>query len=369
MTKKGIKRTNKSNIAKLILQNRSITKAEVASELGLSMPTVLSNVKELIDSGIVEAIGEHESTGGRKAKALAIRADVKYAAGMDITQDYVSFVMIDVHGSIVDKHRVRMDFQHSNHYYETLAEEFEIFLKHAKVKDEDFLGIGVSLPGIVDREGKVLLKSHLFNLTNVNLQALAKRMRFDMVFENDANSAILAENLQGNQNIVFLALKQTVGGAFYSNGEIYSGDHFRGGEFGHIILDPNGKDCFCGKQGCMNCYCSARVLSKYTNGNLDLFFAKLEAKDDIALKLWDEYTEYLAIAVANLRMALDCDIIIGGDVGAYFDKYMDDFSEKVTRYNAFENDILYVKTCQYKRESSAVGIALTFVDRYFDTLA
>ena len=70
------------------------SKQELASALGFSMPTVLQRVRELMKEGIVTESGEYESTGGRKAKVLSIESRVRFALGLDITRNHVSFVLL-----------------------------------------------------------------------------------------------------------------------------------------------------------------------------------------------------------------------------------------------------------------------------------
>ena len=85
-------------------------------------------------------------------------------------------------------------------------------------------------------------------------------------------------------------------------------------------------------------------------------------------QVWDEDLEYLAVTVTNLRMAYDCDIILGGYVGGYLEKYMEELSKRVIKYNGFENDTTYLKTCSFQKEVSAVGIAMSFVENFFESL-
>ena len=85
---------NRSRIARFILREGSASKPEIASSLKLSMPTVLQSVKDLMDGGVIEEVGEYESTGGRKAKALSVVPDIRYGVGMDITANHVIKIQI-----------------------------------------------------------------------------------------------------------------------------------------------------------------------------------------------------------------------------------------------------------------------------------
>ena len=100
------------------------------------------------------------------------------------------------------------------------------------------------------------------------------------------------------------------------DGSLYMGNHLRAGEFGHNTLVPGGRRCYCGKEGCLDAYCSARLLADHADGNLVAFFDGLRDGDAEKQAVWREYLGYLAIAVNNLHMSFDCDVIVGGYVGA-----------------------------------------------------
>ena len=67
-------------------------------------------------------------------------------------------------------------------------------------------------------------------------------------------------------NAVYLSLSNTVGGSICFGGQQYPGDNFKSGEFGHMVIEKNGRQCYCGKQGCMDAYCSALVLQEIQTG-------------------------------------------------------------------------------------------------------
>ena len=130
------KKQNKVKIAKFIRYKGHTSKPEIAAELGISMPTVLQNVKELTESGIVEEIGEYESTGGRKAKTLSITASWKMAVGLDITLNHISMVMLDLKGTITGKKRIRKNYENSYEYYRGLADELDCFVEETGTAPE-----------------------------------------------------------------------------------------------------------------------------------------------------------------------------------------------------------------------------------------
>lgn len=123
------KNITKSKIVNYIINNKITSKAELAQNLSLSMPTVLSNVNELIDRNMVIEIGEYESTGGRKAKRIGINPAYKYAVGVVITANHLGIVLLNMQYEIEKTIRMRLKFSTETSYCLKVAEMVEDFLK------------------------------------------------------------------------------------------------------------------------------------------------------------------------------------------------------------------------------------------------
>ena len=118
----------------------------------------------------------------------------------------------------------------------------------------------------------------------------------------------------------------------------------------------------------MDTYCSAKLLSDSTNGNIAEFFRLLKLEKQPQKYIWEEYVKYLTITINNLRMLYDCNIILGGYAGAYMDDYIDQLRELVSGRNTFEEDGSYLHVCKYKLEAAAVGAALMHVKDFIDSI-
>ena len=372
------KRSNKIRTVKFISARGITSKTEISSSLKLSMPTTLQNVKALVEEGIVEETGEYESTGGRKAKALSICGGAGYAAGVDITNNHITMVMVNAKKEIMASQRIRRAYENSAQYYDFLVRTVSDFIEEQGVELTKIAGIGFSLPGIVDKEQSLLLRSHTLKVQNVSFRSVGNALGYPCDIENDANSAAYAElgtaAVSGDAaedeetNAVYLSLSNTVGGSICFGGQLYSGDNFKSGEFGHMVIEKNGRQCYCGKQGCMDAYCSALVLQENTDGSLEKFFARVRQKNPELLKVWDRYLDDLATAVTNLRMIFDCRIVLGGYVGGYLEEFMPELSRKVMQYNNFDVDTSYLRTGKYKLNAAAYGAALKFIESIFDNI-
>lgn len=367
---RDVKRINRIRTIRSIFACERISQPEIAAQINSSWPTVLQNVKELLALGLVQEVGSFESTGGRKPRAFAPVRDARLAIGLEITQNHVVAVLIDLSGSLLQYERKREPFALEESYFLMLGDLVSELLCGVKNGASKLLGVGISLPGIVDKTGELLIYSHVLGSQNVATSVFSGHIPYPCLFINDANAAGLAEAREqaSPRNLVYLSLSNSVGGAILPDGALYTGDALQAGEFGHNTLVPNGKPCYCGKAGCLDAYCAATVLSDLADGNLSLFFQRLEAGDTALLAAWERYLFYLSVAVNNLRMSFDCDIIVGGYVGSFLKSHRTHFQELLAQRNTFAPDASYFKICRYEMEASAVGAALLHVEAFIQQL-
>lgn len=353
----------REKIIHYMLNHTVTSKVELSKELNMSMPTVLANVNELIEKGLLMEIGEYESTGGRKAKSIGINKAFCKAIGIVVTAHHLTMVLVNLGCEIEKSQRIRLAFSSGLSYCAQLVEHVQQFIQSCGT-DVCISGIGMSIPGIIDQSANMVIKSHALQVENYSLNFLEQSLQMPVYFENDANAAMLAEDTLHYQNAIYLSLNHTLGGAFCINGSLFRGANQKAGEFGHMILVPGGRKCYCGKKGCADAYCAASVLTNDTQCTLEDFMQTLMSGDEAAQKKWNTYLDHLAVLISNLRMAYDMDIVLGGDVGGYLGEHMMALGQKVMACNGFDRDISYLKTGSYKKEASAIGAARHFLYEY-----
>ena len=142
----------------------------------------------------------------------------------------------------------------------------------------------------------------------------------------------------------------------FLDGKLYTGDNIRAGELGHVIIDPHSRRrCYCGQCGCFDAICNVAVLESCAGGSLSRFFEQLAAEEKDIKKVWNTYTNHLALAIHNLKMMLDCTIIIGGYLGAEIGPFIDDLYRKIDKLSVFTPySKAYVYPCKYKREAKTI---------------
>lgn len=252
---RDVKKINRIRTIRSIFSCDRISQPELAAKVNNSWPTVLQNVKELMAMGLVQEVGTFESTGGRKARAFAPVRNARLAVGLEITQNHVGAVLVDLSGNLLHYERKKRLYERSDTYAEMLAGIVQGLIEKEGCPVEKILGVGISLPGILDKEGQTLVYSHALGLRNVPTEEFSRYIPFSCRFINDANAAGLAEvrDLESPRSLVYLSLSNSVGGAILTGGALYGGDHLRAGEFGHNTLVPDGRPCYCGKKGLSGC--------------------------------------------------------------------------------------------------------------------
>lgn len=363
-----VKKSNRNRIFRYICKHDRVSNPDIAYELNISLPTVTQNTKDLIQEGLIREEGELQSTGGRRAKAVSVIGDCRLAAGLDITKNHISLLLTDMKGSLLNYRRIHYPFCQADRYYQEVSQKLEQFLEESAADRGRILGIGISFPGIVDLKQNMVSYSHILGIESVPFSTVSRFFSYPCHFLNDANAGAYAEGIcsETAERFFYLSLSNTVGGAVFGSRELVQGKNFRCGEVGHMTIVPEGERCYCGKAGCLDAYCSAKRLADLTEGKLERFFDLLEEQDRAALEMWDRYTTYLAVAINNIHMVLDCDVILGGYVGSLLEPYIQDIRRKVEQRATFAEDGAYIRTCNYKIEAAALGAAQKVIESFIE---
>lgn len=366
-----LRRQNRSRVFRYIFASQTpVTKQDIAHALSLSLPTVGQNLKELQQSGLLETQGTFNSTGGRKPRAIGIAAGVRCAVGIMISAYHIHMVCIDLRANLLCQTSIICDFTDSDDYFRNMSTELERFLDANRVDRSHLLGVGVALPGIVDEERGVVVLSRIMDVREFPVQQLTQYIPYPCFIENDANAGGIAEwwNHNAHENMVYLSVQRGVGGAVLLDGVRYMGHHHHSGEFGHMCIVPNGKPCLCGMRGCLEAYCSTARISTDLGITREEFFAGLEAGNEAYLAIWKDYLDYLAIGINNIRMVLDCDIVLGGVLAQFMEPYLGELRTRLSALNPFKSSGSYLHLAHYRTWSTCVGVALHFISQFIDSV-
>ena len=224
---------------------------------------------------------------------------------------------------------------------ESIKHRFET---HGLTKD-DFLGIGMGSPGVIDPEAGTVIGAYNLNWKTLQLvkQQFEAELGLPFFIDNDANVAALGEQWVGagenNPDVVFMTLGTGVGGGVIAAGNLVRGVKGAGGELGHITVDFEAPfACTCGKKGCLETVASATGIVNLTRRYAEEYAGDAKLKqmiddgqevtakdvfdlakegDDLALIVYRHFSDYLGVACANIAAVLNpAYIVLGGGVSA-----------------------------------------------------
>ncbi len=367
----NIKQLNRNRVFRLIASCDKIAKQDISAELSMSLPTVTQNLNELKAKGLIADIGSFVSNGGRRARALSLVSDAYVAVGLDITRNHIALVMLDLKANIIKSIRKRIKTENTPEYYHYLVDETNAFIASTGISRDKVLGVGITIPGIVIKDGTEIEEADSIDIDRDFYNIFKDYFDLPYILINDANASGYAEFhfSPPTTDMAYIFLSNTIGGAILMNSSMHYGVNWRAGEFGHMTLIPGGMRCHCGRYGCADPYLCAGYLAQYTNDNLGMFFEEMEKGNPEMAEAFDTYLHNLAIMINNIRMCLDCEIVLGGYVGSYMGKYLNTLKQLVKERLTFaRNDVDFIKCCTLKLESSAVGGALYYIDLFVQNI-
>lgn len=251
-----------------------------------------------------------------------------------------------------------------------IAQCLEEFMDGCGLARDRLLGVGITIPGIIDQAAGRLVMSPTLELWDIPLEEIYCHFsRYPTFIENSPNASGYAERWADSEatNVVYLSLDRGVGGAIIQGDKQYMGDHGRGGEFGHMRLIPNGRLCHCGRRGCVEAYCSTSRLSDDLGITLEEFFTRLQAGDEAVAEVWEEYRTHLADTLVNLRTCFDCDIILGGSLSHYLEGLLPEICWELGEKTLFDGDSVFLRLDHFGPHSACAGTALRFIDDFLLT--
>lgn len=365
-TTADLKRINRSNIFKLIYTEEQISKQAIAEKLQLSLPPVTQCLRELEQLQLVEKNGLFESSGGRKPQVIRCIRKSRVAFGVEVLSNRAEIVAADLYGGILKEERLALPYADTREYYRRLGEFVGEFVLSAHVSSRRILGVGIAVQGLVSADGQSVTYGKLLDCTGARLESFGEFIRLPCRLVHDAEAAALAELWYSRDitDAIYLSLSKNLGGAVILNGELYKGQGNGSGLIEHMVIEPGGRPCYCGKKGCLEAYCSATALAG-SGRDLESFFAAVRARKPEETKRWERYLDYLALAVNNLHMLMDCKIILGGHIVPYLtDGDLYRLSTLLREKNPFPVGQDYVRIGRCSHAAAATGAALLFLSDF-----
>jgi predicted NBD/HSP70 family sugar kinase len=371
-----IRDINQTVFLHLIREKQPISRADIAKETGLRAGTVSSIVNRLIRNGLVYEGTEGPSSGGRPPKYLYINAESFYVLAVDIGVTDSVYAVSDFNGRILQQRSMLTEGE-PDLFLNRLADSIEGLVKGHFPKAR-FAAVGVSLPGLIDRETGSIVSSPNLEWNNVPVRSLLhERLKLPVFVENDANAAAFSELWYGPlseasiRTLLFVLVVEGLGTGLIINRELRVGPRFGLGGFGHMSIDPNGELCSCGRRGCWETFASERATVERFHRvtakqglpfvGIQELIARAKNGDEMALESIKITAEYLGEGISNLVHGIYPEaVVIGGNITAAWPIIEPILRKRLKSKYIVDPDQILIRPASVQRPSlfGAIPIAL-----------
>ncbi|MFC5262961.1 ROK family protein [Kribbella qitaiheensis] len=330
-----------------------LSRVEIAAATGLSGQAISNITRRLLDAGLVREAGRQKSTGlGKPRTLLELEPTGQYAVGVHLDPAVVTVVVLDLTGQVVARRRAETPATDDpDVLIAGIAATVEDVITEAGAPRERVVGVGIAAPGPIDVDRGVVVDPP--NLTAWHLvplrDALRVRTGLPVLLDKDVTAAASAEKWAGGPNgrgsFVFFYLGTGVGAGLVIGDEVVRGATSNVGEIGHIIVDPDGPLCYCGRRGCVGETSQPRYLVQQAaqagvvaagidlddRHAVDLAFAQLcsdaAAGPGVAREIIAALAERIAKVVEDIANLLDLERVVFG--GPHWNQLAPFFDESV----------------------------------------
>ena len=306
----ALRQSNQQRIITSLVSGGPSTQAEISRNTGLSNATVSNIVKALAERGIVSTAPTTSS--GRRALSVSLSGENgAVAVGIDFGRRHVRVLIAGLDYQVIASEAVALPLGHSASVaLDAAAGLLESVLESSGVSPSLVLGIGVGIPGPIDRRSETVIEGAILpewvGITHSQIEA---RLIYPVYIDNDANLGALAEVTwgphSGTDNLVFVKIGTGIGAGLILNGLPFSGNIGVTGEIGHTPVHDHGLLCRCGNRGCLETVASTTVMIEL-----------LSRTSPTTVATTDIVRAALAGDYATLRIIEDAGLAVGRSVAA-----------------------------------------------------
>jgi predicted NBD/HSP70 family sugar kinase len=247
------RRHNRALVLRTIFRQGPLSRADLARVTHLTRVTTSDLAAELLAEGLIEELGTRVGQRiGKPATLLGVVADARLTVTLDLSDDErFRAALVDLAGKVRDRRTAERDGRTGAAAVE-LAVALAVEL--AEAADRPLLGVGIGSPGVVDATGHVLEAPNR-GWHDLDLAGEVRRaVDVPVHAANDANAVALAVHAAAGEpdgSVLAVKIGHGVGAGVVLDGHLVLGDRFAAGEIGHVVVEPDGEPCACGRRGCL----------------------------------------------------------------------------------------------------------------------
>ncbi|MCX5359903.1 ROK family protein [Streptomyces sp. NBC_00124] len=331
-TSRDIRTANRYEVLRQIIAASPTSRQELAAATGLSLATVATLVGELLDLSMITEVGFEDSAGGRPRGLVAVNASGGALIGVDIAETYVHVELFDLGLNVLARAEedVRPGESLPEQVVGHVAAVVGQVVAQAGIEGARVLGVGVSVPGQVDRDTGFSEYAPNWDWHDVPLlDLLTEHIAYPLYLDNPLRASAVAElwfgAARGRGNAVVVNLGTGVGAGLVLGGGLHRGVSNSAGEWGHTTIVLDGRVCRCGKHGCVEAYVGAsgimlnlRELSPDSpllhqddqTATIAALAEGLRQNDPVAVSTLRDTVRYLGAGIANLVNLFNPEVIV-----------------------------------------------------------
>jgi glucokinase len=288
---------------------------------------------------------------------------MSHIAGIDVGGTKCLGVVLDAQREVTSEHDVIRQVRNPTPRADKLVDALEVLARELG----DVESIGVGIPGLITLDGVMRASPNIPGSVDVAVgPELSQRLGRHVYVDNDGNLAALAEwrygAARGAKNMWMVTLGTGIGGGNVVNGVVQRGVNGFAGEIGHIVVNPDGPRCTCGRKGCWEVYASGRGLRMLAAGEAgESVIARARNGDADAVTVLEAWARWVAIGLSNITNVSDPDVIvIGGGVSEAADIVMPNVQRWFveTLYSPEQRQHPALRVAQLGEHAGAIGAAL-----------
>ncbi|MFJ4005082.1 ROK family protein [Streptomyces sp. NPDC090023] len=326
-TQQGMRRRNLARVMHTVSTDGPLSRATVATRIGLTRAAVSSLVDELIRWDLLEELGpERPGRVGRPGSALAVSGRGPAGIGAEIGVDHLAVCAVDLRGTV----RARAERRGANRGRtpESVAQELTRLIQQVTAEAEKdglwVAGLAVAVPGLVARDGRTVVRAPNLGWHDTDLGSVLPDT-VPLTVDNEANFGALAELWLGvgtPGDFLHVSAEIGIGAAIVVDGQLLRGTRGFAGELGHVPVRPDGPPCPCGGRGCLEQYAGEEAVLRLAGIEaredvMGVLAKRAEASDDDVRTALGEAGTALGIALTGAVNLLDPDtVVLGGALAA-----------------------------------------------------
>jgi predicted NBD/HSP70 family sugar kinase len=372
-----IRHINQARVLRLLKEQGTISRAELARFLNLNRSTLTFVTGELLKQELIKEAGETFVTQatGRPGTGLKLNPEGAYFLGAEIGAERVHLVLINLEGAITHRRTAKLRSSDPSAVSNVLIQLVGNLWRDELKNSARLQGIGVAVSALVDAQGVVRIAPTL-GWDRVDLKGILQpQLDIPVFVENDAKGAALAElsfgRRAGQSDICLLFLDVGVGAGVIVDRKIFRGSNGLAGEIGHLTLDPAKNRRYermgfletqLGRDGLLSAYRRAGGEAQ----NLGALVRDLKKGNPLARKTIKTWGEWLTLAIRNLGDLFNPRLVVlAGALSELFPFVEQDVRHRLEERHFPTVEDLEITVSGFGRDSSALGGAALVYDRIF----